>query len=728
MDYIAHLRGDGTAQPLREHLQAVAEMAAAFAKPFGAEDQAYRAGLLHDMGKYAKTSQYHMQHPDETAPCDHSTAGAMEALKNRDLPGALAVAGHHCGLPEPGHRGDSPQEPTMMGRSKRTLEDASAWTEENVMPEGCLIHTNPAWLNLKDGYMPAFYTRMLYSCLVDADFLDTERFMAEHTVRRGGFASPRELLNRMRQNTAPWLQHAENELNRCRSDILRECDQKGDLPRGFYTMTVPTGGGKTTASLAFALNHAVRHHLKRVIYVIPYTSIIEQNAEVFRRLVGEENVLEHHSQVDTEARSPEESDRWNLAAENWDAPIIVTTAVQFFESLHAYKPSRCRKLHNMADSVIILDEAQMMPLPLLKACVAALTELTRHYGATVVLCTATQPALNEVVREFAPEISIPELIPAALSKNPIFRRNTLQWEEPCTGEEMAEELAAIRQGLCIVNRRKSAQQLYEKLPEDGAFHLSTMMMPEDRSKTLDLIRKRLKEGLTCRVVSTSLIECGVDVDFPEVWREETGLDSILQAAGRCNREGKRPFSENKVHIFRFVGETVPVQFRMQCEALHAVYQKYADCMDGEDAVAAYFLRLRHLMGEARLDSNGILDACKKLAFRQIDRDFQMIGQNTIPVYIETENNQELMRQLRYGKATRGLMRQLSRYAVHVWPQQLEALKGNGGMTERIGEHQVIHGTHIDILDGQLAILTDPTLYSEKTGLQTAPEEGNGLFI
>ncbi len=728
MEYIAHLREDGTVQKLRDHLNAVAEMAAEFAKPFGAEKQAYLTGILHDMGKYAKTSQYHMQHPNDTPPCDHSTAGAIAALKKGDMCAAIAIAGHHSGMPEPGQRGDGPQEPTMMGRKKRTIEDASAWAKENKLPEMSPDRINPDWMNLKDNYIPAFYTRMLYSCLVDADFLDTEKFMQGGKNNRGGFSSPTELLNRMRKKTEPWLLNPGNELNRCRTEILKECYQKCDLPQGFYTMTVPTGGGKTTASLAFALSHAAEHDLQRVIYVIPYTSIIEQNAEVFRQLVGDENVLEHHSQVEMESCSLEEAERWNLAAENWDAPLIVTTAVQFFESLHAYKPSRCRKLHNISGSVIILDEAQMMPLPLLKACVAALTELTRHYGVTVVLCTATQPALNEVIQEFAPEMEIPELIPDLLSGNPIFQRNVLQWDGAQTEDEIAREMTQNAQCLCIVNRRASAQNLYKRLPEDGRFHLTTMMVPEDRSKTLDIIRERLKKGLSCRVVSTSLIECGVDVDFPEVWREEAGLDSILQAAGRCNREGKRPYAENKVHVFNFTGESVPVQFRMQCEALQTTYQKYADCMNGAEAISAYFLRLRHLLGDSRLDLNRILDSCKKLAFRQIEKDFKMIEQNTIPVYIETEDNTQLIQQLRYGKVTRGLMRKLGRYAVNIYPQQLAILQGNGHTEITVGEHRVIHGAYIDILDGQMAILTDKSLYTGNMGLQTDQDGGKGLFI
>ena len=342
-----------------------------------------------------------------------------------------------------------------------------------------------------------------------------------------------------------------NELNTQRCAILRRCMERGQdsqqMP-GLYPLTVPTGGGKTVASLAFALHHAKTHGLERVIYVIPYTSIIEQTADQFRKILGAENVLEHHSGVtyETQDEATPETQRLARATENWDMPVVVTTAVQFFESIYSNRSSKCRKLHNLAKSVIIFDEAQMLPIPYLRPCVSAIAQLIGHFHATAVLCTATQPALNPLFAEFLPGRTATELCPAGTCDETIFRRVTFQKEidRPISWETVAEMLTQLPQVLCIVNTRKRAQQVYERLPEEGRFHLSTLMIPTDREETLNVIRARLRNGQVCRVVSTSLVEAGVDVDFPSVWRELAGLDSILQAAGRCNREGKRSAAES----------------------------------------------------------------------------------------------------------------------------------------------------------------------------------------
>ena len=388
-----------------------------------------------------------------------------------------------------------------------------------------------------------------------------------------------ELLQKLQSHVAPWLKEPKNELCAKRSDILRSCLQGGEREKGLYTLTVPTGGGKTVSSLAFALTHAVRHGMKRVVYVIPYTSIIEQNAKVFAEILGPENVLEHHSQTELadekgDSETPE-ARRRRLACENWDAPVIVTTAVQFFESLYAAKTSRCRKLHNLAGSVVIFDEAQTLPVPFLKPCVSAIGELVRHYGVTAVLCTATQPELGRLFNELAPELSIREIAPEPDELFEFFRRVSFQREGQLSNEELAARLTETEQALCIVNTRKRAREVFQLLPEEGRFHLSTLMTPQDRKRVLDAVRERLKERKPCRVVSTSLVEAGVDVDFPAVWREVAGLDSILQAAGRCNREGKRPAAESIVHIFHADGR-IPRMLKLNVAAAESVLADYED--------------------------------------------------------------------------------------------------------------------------------------------------------
>ena len=381
---------------------------------------------------------------------------------------------------------------------------------------------------------------MLYSCLVDADFLDTEAFMSGSNAGRSGYDPLPVLLERLSEYISPWRTPT-TELNRNRCAILEQCLEKASGPRGIYTLTVPTGGGKTVSSLAFGLKHAVKNGMKRVIYVVPYTSIIEQNAAVFREILGENNVVEHHSGVCLD--EDDETNRLNrflrLAAENWDAPVIVTTAVQFFESFYSNRPSQCRKLHNVANSVVIFDEAQMLPTCHLLPCVGVMANLAARFRSTIVLCTATQPVLADLFRKFYPNQQIQEICPEIGDSFQKFRRVTYRDGGKLSNSALAEALSRENQVLCIVNTRKAAQEVFNLLPQEGRFHLSTLLYPEHRKEVLNTVRKRLKDGLPCRVVSTSLIEAGVDVDFPAVYREIAGLDSIAQAAGRCNREGKR---------------------------------------------------------------------------------------------------------------------------------------------------------------------------------------------
>jgi len=409
MKYITHKRSDGEYQLLSAHLTGVSTMSAQFASDFDAMEHAARTGLLHDIGKYSPAAQRRQRDPEHTAKVDHSTAGAKVAFQMRDPVAAFAVAGHHGGLPDPGSK-SSPDGSMLIPRLQKVLAgdmDASAWQQEINVEMGELL---PVWLKRvvqNRGFANAMYTRMLFSCLVDADYLDTESFMQYGEVERGSGESMAELLERLRAYVDPWLSRSSQGINRIRSILLDRCMQ-GDLrDKGLYTLTIPTGGGKTISSLAFALSHAVKHGQSRVIYVVPYTSIIEQNAQVFREILGAQSVLEHHANVDVD----DEESKHRLATENWDAPVVVTTAVQFFESLFAARTSRCRKLHNIANSVVIFDEAQMLPVPYLKPCVNAIAELVQHYGVTAVLCTATQPALDELIKRYAPELVPMEICP-----------------------------------------------------------------------------------------------------------------------------------------------------------------------------------------------------------------------------------------------------------------------------------------------------------------------------
>jgi CRISPR-associated endonuclease/helicase Cas3 len=539
---------------LETHLRDSADKAEAFASEFGAGEWGRLAGLWHDLGKYSEAFQKYLltsvkngddPHLSELAGrVDHSTAGAQHAAGLGTLGRLLAycIAGHHAGLPD-----DHDPQGGLSGlgdRLKKAIEPFGAAPADLLSrplphPPSFRWGSNPRRM----GFALAFFTRMIYSCLVDADFLDTETFMqpGRAAQRPGERPSCEELLGILNTHLATVGSEAvDTPVNRQRRAILDACRAKATLPPGFFSLNVPTGGGKTLSSLAFALEHAVAHDLSRIIYAIPFTSIIEQTADVFRGAFGDlrTEILEHHSNLEPED-SKRQSERSRLAAENFDATVIVTTNVQLFESLFASRSSRCRKLHRLAKSVIILDEAQTLPPQLLAPTLAALEELVTNYGATVVLCTATQPAIER--REDFPIglENVRPIIDEPVHLHTALRRTSVEFLGVKSNEEIVALLKAERQALCIVNSRRHATDLFKALDDPKALHLSASMCAAHRSEVIDKIRRRLppKGDKRCRVISTQVIEAGVDVDFPAVFRATAGLDSVAQAAGRCNREG-----------------------------------------------------------------------------------------------------------------------------------------------------------------------------------------------
>ena len=722
MPYYAHIRqdenGETIYQTVAEHLTGTAALCREFAADFGAEADGDLMGLAHDLGKCTDAFQKRLL---EGGPVvDHTMVGMLTCIKMKRPSAAACAAGHHGGLLDVGNlRTDRAGEATLSGRFKKGVEGHYL---ERCGESGVTLPTLPPETSERDPLKASFRTRMLYSCLVDADFLDTERFM-DGERGRGGYDDLPTLLRRLKEYIAPW-QEPKTALNKLRCKILNSCLDTGSKPKGVYTLTVPTGGGKTVASLAFALRHAVAHGMKRVIYVVPYTSIIEQNAEVFREILGDGNVLEHHSGVQFElsdGASPEEVRR-ALASENWDMPVIVTTAVQFFESIYANRSSKCRKLHNLADSVIIFDEAQMLPLCHLRPCVAAMASLAEQFRSTLVLCTATQPSLGDLLHTYAPSCPVTELCPQTAEEYDSFRRVTFRQEGILEDDALAEKLSEHRQVLCIVNSRKAAQSIFARLPQEASFHLSTLMVPAQRQTLLDEIRRRLKAGEPCRVVSTSLIEAGVDVDFPAVYRELAGLDSVLQAAGRCNREGKRAAGESIVTIFERT-ELPPLLFRT---AVGATRHALKDGRDPavQETMQRYFRELRALSGET-LDKSGVIKAFEKgingceLPFRTVAENFHLIDQNTRTVYVPFGGGAALIERLKAGECSKELYRKLGRYAVSVYDRHFEALYAAGAL---------LTARDIPALDESSAILSDLTLYDERTGLTLEPETGKAEFI
>ena len=702
-------------QTLQNHASNVGNLAATFAQIFGADEIARYTGQLHDLGKYSLPFQKRLK--GEVKSVDHSTAGAKIAVERwGNVIGklmAFCIAGHHAGLANGSGEGDN----------RRTLKDRLAlqfgadipaldnlWQQEIKLPQNLSAPPLKA-----DAHHPffsyAFFTRMLYSCLVDADYLDTEAFylkLENKAAERGGYPDLNALQHnfnqfinafRRRIAEAPAQTEAEKRnaaLNRLRSEILDHAVEQAAQAQGLFTLTVPTGGGKTFTSMAFALEHAKQHGMRRVIYVIPFTSIIEQNAAEFRKAfgeLGEQAVLEHHSTFDDDKLQNEVTkDKLRLASENWDAPIVVTTAVQFFESLFADRSSRCRKLHNIAGSVIILDEAQMLPLNLLLPTMQAIKELAQNYRCSIVMCTATQPAVQaengfyrgfENAREIAPK-------PTALFDK--LRRTTVQHIGTQTDADLLAKLAEYPQMLVIVNNRRHARSLYDQAKHlDGTFHLTTLMCAKHRSQKLDEIRGRLKNGEPCRVIATSLIEAGVDVDFPLVMRAEAGLDSVAQAAGRCNREGKRSSENSFVWIFAPEEQwKAPPELATQAAVMRLTADSFSDDLLSTQAVATYFAELYQLKG-SELDNKKILkmhnDTGQSLdfPFQTIDDKFRMIESHMQPLIIPFDNEAEsLISSLRYADHIGGLLRKLQPYTVQIPEKALAALY-KAGRIEPINE-------------------------------------------
>lgn len=710
--YLAHISEDKRReQSLLAHLTETAELAGRFASAFQCSGWGYGCGLLHDIGKYSRKFQARLRGGPIT---DHATAGAQElGLKN--MIGAYCISGHHSGLLDGGTKSDSGGVATLYGRMKKELEEYQAYQTEISLPEFPPIPLKPLG---KGGFSYSFFIRMLFSCLVDADYLNTESFMKKGTVQREAFDSIEDLFDRLEQHVKPWLKNDDNTtVNGRRTAILNACFKKGLDPMGLFQLTVPTGGGKTVSSLAFALQHARKHHLDRVIYVIPYTSIIEQNAQVFKEIVGVGNVLEDHCNVVCE--NPDELNVIQLASENWSCPIVVTTNVQFFESLFANKTSKCRKLHNIANSVIIFDEAQMLPVNYLKPCIQAISELVCNYHSTAVLCTATQPSLQQF---FPEQIRISEICPDVIDQYEFFKRTILKNEGEITEEELVSRLKKQNQSLCILNSRKRVQKIYDSLQEeDGTFHLSTFMYPIHRKRLLRTIKERLKAGQPCRLIATSLVEAGVDFDFPVVYRELAGIDSVIQAAGRCNREGKRRCEDCETVIFKLkeeTGFTIPQSLKQPVKVAEQIAEQYDDLASLE-AIERYFQHLYKFKGEG-LDAKEIIRQMddgiksKSFPFATVAKEFKLIENNTMTILIDQEPEAKLIAErLKRGECSRQLVRDAGGYCVNIYDTDFDKLNGAG---------------RLEALPLEFYILRNKEQYTEEKGLEIQVERGEAVIF
>lgn len=698
-------------------------------------------GQLHDLGKASEAFQAYIRAPGANARCDHSTAGARVAADifsglspaiGRAL--SYAIAGHHAGL------SNADRLDERLDQSRTAVPPYTDWKAHcGTLPDVTALRpAKPFQPSHHSRFEGAFLTRMLFSCLVDADFIATEQFYGEAeggAPGRGNDLGPVELLHRLRQFVAQRTAD-DTPLNALRTAIREHAVAKAELSPGPFTLTVPTGGGKTLTSLHFALEHAVRHGLRRVIYVVPFTSIIEQTADVFRAALGSDAVLEHHASFDwedagrawREGSGDADLERMRRAAENWDAPVVVTTSVQFFESFFASRTSRCRKLHNVARTVIVLDEAQSLPLRLLSPCLATLDELARNYGSSTVLCTATQPAVRredglkagldlQPGRELAPD-------PAGLFAR--LRRQRVKWlPGPVEDAAIVERFAGQQQMLCIVNSRRHAFDLFGGIRDmAGAVHLSTYMCPRHRSLTLAEIKQRLKAGLPVRLVATSLVEAGVDFSFPEVWRAEAGLDSVSQAAGRCNREGELGPALGRVVVFQPAGRKPPADLVLPAQCATGIPLQYEDPLAPE-AVRSYFRTLYSNRGEGFFDSATLegtafpILPCIAAAghewrfdFDSIARAFRMIDNDEPAVIVpwragpNDNDAQVLLTAIRSAGPTRERLRALQRYAVPI-PRDSYRFWLSAGVLFPV--HQA--------LGDALLRFADDALYDDATGVR-----------
>ena len=719
MEVISHLFKDDKncwhIQNNEEHLEGVAKLAEGFADEFGMGSWGRALGLLHDKGKERKSFQDYIRQNSGLEPeihCslehNHAFVGGILAKsmygKGSESMLCNQIISHHSGL----H--DYCQIEEIL--KKDIPSDVNRCVEKidlNRLP----FLLSP--IKGSKGMIPDVnhLSRMLFSCLVDADYLDTELFMDEMSARKRINGISLQSLLPLLETYIDNLQKKsfESEVNAIRRKVQERCVSMSNVEKGFYSLTVPTGGGKTLSSLVWALKHAVHNGMKRIIIAIPYTSIIVQTASILKQIFGEEAVLEHHSNFDPQSIQGEEMQhKAKLATENWDYPIVVTTNVQLFESMFSNKPSDCRKLHNIVNSVIILDEVQTLPTDYLQPIVDALKSYQRMFGISVLFTTASQPVLSGLIEGCNPKAAfqgidnITEIIPKEYALHDRLRRVRLDIDNTgSTYDEIANRLSRHNKVLCIVNTRNDAREIFERLPKEGlTIHLSRMMCPRHISKAIQEIKQALSDNSenVIRVVATQLVEAGVDIDFPVVYRQEAGLDSILQAAGRCNREGKLDIATTYV-------------FSLSVE--HKLYGSIIDANNARlnminvndwfapKAMTEYFRQL-YCRKETfdKKDIKTLLYKPTEMCFAEAAKEFKLIEETGKTVYVNMDDSLELVERLKNDGINYSLMKQLSQYSVNIHERDFQKLLSYGAIEE------VIEGIYV---------VNDRAQYDENIGLR-----------
>lgn len=712
MQYIAHKTDDGREQTIAEHLMGTAKLSKGFALDFCAELACY-IGVLHDIGKYSEAFQARIR--GKNIEVEHSASGAQEAGmvftdKLFKYLVQYCIAGHHTGLPDGGTPADLPDTPTLFGRMRRKVEDYAAYkaeiTPSLVNCQGLMECLSPAIAakNVKEAVETyAFLTKYLFSCLTDADFIDTERFCSPQNERgiTGDFEMALSLLNKelsaFTQDTA---------VRRARAQLQRQAAENSKAAKEINILDMPTGSGKTLCSIKIALERAVAENKRHIIYVIPFTSILEQTADKLQEVFGSVlPVLQHHSNYSFEAEEIEDAtmaQKLRRSCENWDAPLIVTTSVQFFQSLYHYKGSRLRKLHNLSDAIIIFDEIHLIPIEHLQPCFRAIGYITKWLNSKAIFLSATMPDYTSLFSQFLPQNQICELISdkACFSDFKNCQYNDLGKTD---FEQVVQRALEFDSSLIIVNSRKSAKLVYGMLCEKltKKYHLSSYMTPEHRSRVIAQIKECLKNGEKLVVVSTSLVEAGVDFDFKAVFRQLAGLDSILQAGGRCNREGD--LEKGSVFIFETDEETKgDMQIRANITA--DILKKYSD-ITSFDCVTDYYNRL-FAFNERNIKQNTISEfadnvSFSSIPFRSYAESFDYIKSDTIGIAINCSDEiNGLLEQLKFGGRNTEIIRKLQKYTVSVYSYEFANIQALGIISET----------------GGVFVLQNDKYYSEETGL------------
>lgn len=715
--FIAHIReDDGTEQTIEEHCEAVKRLAESFAINEWRPLAAY-SGYIHDIGKFRDGFQARIR-GTSNKPCEHACCAAQEILKRvggKNVFGVFAsmleycTAGHHSGL-QNGKATELSELGSLEDSLKRDVSDIEKYRGEFEKfcspPDDTALakalgslQTGIKGLSKIEGEQEfieryAFFTRYIYSCLTDADFLDTESFCSGGLERglTGDFSAALDKVN-----SALSSMRSDTDVRRARNELQRQAFSAG-LGSRVGILNMPTGSGKTLCSIKLALERAVRSGKKRIVYVIPYTSIIEQTADVFQDLFGDVlPILQHHSNFDfDDMKTDDEMSAECIArtTENWDAPLVITTNVQFFQSMYHNRSSKLRKLHNLADSVIVFDEVHMMPVNYLQPCLRGVGYLVNFLNCDALFLSATMPDFSELFKKYAIGCDHSELI-GDKSGFKFFRNCHCVDLGEISEEILLTDTEKHDSSLIIVNSRKRARDLYKKCSIKNKFCLSTYMTPNDRSAAIDSIRKLIgKEPVT--VISTSLIEAGVDLDFEAVYRELSGLDSVIQSAGRCNREGKRP--EGFMHVFTLEGVSIPKGSKMQAGITQSLMQEYDDIFSPE-CIEDYYKRL-YGAEDGSIENGTIYKPGMKpnaIPFRDYAEGFNMIDSDTINVIIPNEENRELIDSLKFSAKA---LRKLSRYSAALHYNEFRDLLERG-IIEPVGA---------------AFVLACPEFYSSETGL------------